>query len=637
MQVNRLKNLIDKHSVISFDMFDTLINRDVVKPEDVFDIVECKYNDISFKCISGFRKLRLSAYETAYSKLKACCSINDIYHELELSELVKDRLLQLELETEKEVCVLNFEMKDIYDYAISSGKKVIITTDMYLPINVISEILSKSGINNYDGLFLSCEYGKSKTDGGLYDIVCKELSVSPNEVLHIGDGWKNDIVRATFKAIKTYHFSTRIRPSYHNSKGFSSVQKALYERQQKIISNHLIDCEDEAERVGFEVFGPLLYGFTQWLHESFHKAGIEKVYFLAREGLLFKNLFEFFYPDEKIEIHYLYVSRKSLVSPTYWIDSEYDSVMNSIAKSKQVSIESQVKRWGLDCKEFLDEIESVGFTPDTIIDGRLWKSNDKLKALFDLLKADIIQQSRDSYSILEKYLVQENFGGKCAIVDIGWNGGMQNAFQKIAKVWKNKTEIYGYYMGINSKNLGADLENAYGFLYDKNHGEENRYYIYSFAGPFELTMTAPHDTTVGYTEENGRVIPVFGTDEYIKPDGSFTAELEYTTQAQMGIEKYVRIAKRLSLMTDSEVAFRNCREFGLMPQSKHIELYRDFGANDLGEEQHFVSTKYHGIKGQHSIIQGFWKSTWKLGYMKSVFKLPLPYYKLYIHMRKRVD
>ena len=40
---NDLLRQIDKYSVISFDIFDTLLKRDVFKPKDALDIVERVY------------------------------------------------------------------------------------------------------------------------------------------------------------------------------------------------------------------------------------------------------------------------------------------------------------------------------------------------------------------------------------------------------------------------------------------------------------------------------------------------------------------------------------------------------------------------------------------------------------------
>ena len=74
-----------KYDYISFDIFDTLIVRNVLKPEEVFLIVESKYNSLNKKKISDFKTNRLLAQRKASlnnSEMEEA-DINLIYKELE--------------------------------------------------------------------------------------------------------------------------------------------------------------------------------------------------------------------------------------------------------------------------------------------------------------------------------------------------------------------------------------------------------------------------------------------------------------------------------------------------------------------------------------------------------------------------
>lgn len=633
---------IDAHTVVSFDVYDTLIKRNVNKPSDVFDLVEMQYYLMEGRHIQNYKQKRCTAYERAYKQHGSRCKLDDIFDNLSLEDGIDvQKLKQIEIMVEIDISVANMEMLDIYEYALEHAKKVVLITDMYLPLRIIINILSKCGITQYDEILLSSEYGKSKTDGGLYNICLEKLKIHKEDLLHFGDGWKNDVLRARLKGIDCCHVSSKSKLDYDDDSDFSEKEKKIYSMQQALIRNLINSFEDERERLGFEVFGPLVHGFCIWLHCQFYEAGLNKIYFLAREGMLFKNIYQTMYPEDELEIHYLYVSRKSLVSPTYWIEPDYDSVMNSIAKSGHISVANQVERWGLSSEECSQAIRQAGLMDNDILDGRRWKNNDSLKHLFELLKDKIITNSKINYKLLEDYLKQENFGGKCAIIDIGWNGGMQNAFQKIASIWKEPTTIHGFYIGINPKNLGSNLLNIRGYVYDESHGEKNRYYIYSFAGPLELSLTAPHPTTIGYRRNNTGIEPVYGNTEYIGEDSSAMKEIQYIKAVQMGILSYVNKAGSFrDIFPDSvtsEVAFRNCRQFGLKPLKKHIAIFQEFEANDLGEYQHFVNPRYRRLYGDESIIKGFWKSTWKSGYMKYLFKLPFPYHKIYVFFRKSIE
>ena len=64
MNYEWLKPIATKYSVISFDIFDTLLKRDVYKPKDLFELIEQGYcSNLSLKSdlsvLQGFAEKRL--------------------------------------------------------------------------------------------------------------------------------------------------------------------------------------------------------------------------------------------------------------------------------------------------------------------------------------------------------------------------------------------------------------------------------------------------------------------------------------------------------------------------------------------------------------------------------------------------
>ena len=93
-------------------------------------------------------------------------------------------------------------MLDVYGRVISCGKTVIITSDMYLPESVISKLLCDNGFSGYEKLFVSCEYGCGKSDGGLDQIIKNEYG--DKEIVHMGDNYMSDVLtagKAGFEAV----------------------------------------------------------------------------------------------------------------------------------------------------------------------------------------------------------------------------------------------------------------------------------------------------------------------------------------------------------------------------------------------------------------------------------------------------
>ena len=82
------------------------------------------------------------------------------------------------------------------------------------------------------------------------------------------------------------------------------------------MNNHKpVDKNDFVSSVGYEVLGPMLWGFTHWQHEELESMHIEKVFFLSREGALLQRAYQTLFPNSNVKQTYLYVSRQALQVP----------------------------------------------------------------------------------------------------------------------------------------------------------------------------------------------------------------------------------------------------------------------------------------------------------------------------------
>lgn len=83
-------------------------------------------------------------------------------------------------------------MIDLLNDCKSKGKKIVITSDMYLPRIYFLTVFKKFGIS-FDYLFISGEEGVTKRTGKLFQVVLDKLKISPSKIVHIGDDLNNDI------------------------------------------------------------------------------------------------------------------------------------------------------------------------------------------------------------------------------------------------------------------------------------------------------------------------------------------------------------------------------------------------------------------------------------------------------------
>ena len=91
-----LQKAIDNASVVSFDVFDTLIKRNCANPTDIFTITEKRFNRQNGDKITGFKKARIEAERYARTLEETGeIGFDAIYENLNFPH--KDKLKQLEL------------------------------------------------------------------------------------------------------------------------------------------------------------------------------------------------------------------------------------------------------------------------------------------------------------------------------------------------------------------------------------------------------------------------------------------------------------------------------------------------------------------------------------------------------------
>ena len=77
-----LKREIDQCDVVSFDLFDTLVMRKVLRPTDIFDIVARELSERDQIRID-FKAQRIEAERQCYRQIDRYCTIRDIYRRLQ--------------------------------------------------------------------------------------------------------------------------------------------------------------------------------------------------------------------------------------------------------------------------------------------------------------------------------------------------------------------------------------------------------------------------------------------------------------------------------------------------------------------------------------------------------------------------
>ena len=611
---------IEKYDVISFDIFDTLLKRNVSTPIDVFAYIEKKYKKI------GFCNARINAEKRARAKKKnAEITLQDIY-----SEMPYD-FSQEELLAESDLLISNIWMMPVYKKAVET-KKVIIVSDMYLPEEFICNILAREGISKYEKLYLSSSLNKTKNSGDLFEYVLADLK-EDRRIVHIGDSNKSDYLVPRQKGIDAIRIPTTVlKDTFRLNE--TDIECNII---NSFLNNTSLITQNNYYRFGYEKFGMFLWGYSKWLHKSICESGIEDVYFFSRDGLIMKKAFDTLFSD--VNTHYLEVSRRSLRVPILWMNHELEHVINMISPSKLIPLSTIFDGVGLDINHYIDLLEKYNFSVNTTFDREKILSNQKLKLLYSELSDDIVDVSKKEYKLLVDYIKQNNLSGNFAIVDIGWSGGMQRYLVETLDKLGIEANIKGYYIGVadyykRNKEVIPTLD-LNGYLFDFLHDKDAIDRRSAFVGLFESLFLEQDGSVQNYKCEKGKIVSNRLPYEYLK-NGEPTYEYKCVMEIQKGALEFIKNFGNMDLKISAEILFEGLGNTGLKPTAKDIKMFADFRFFDEGETQYLARPKRMTYYLTHikKLKYDFLSSRWKIGFMKRLFKIRLPYENIYKAMLK---
>ena len=606
--------IINKYEYISFDIFDTLVTRNLVDNKDVFKFVQEYYNlNYNNRKEKDFYKKRILAEKEArMHSLNEEISIEEIYSFLDIDINEKNILFEIEKELEYKLCEKNKCGYQLYKYAFSKNKKIIIISDMYLDRETIEKILKKNDIQYYK-LFISSESKLTKSTGNLYKFVLNELKINPKNMLHIGDNLKSDYLNPKKLGINCIRIKNK---KIKNIKEFGDKENKIYNIIEKFINNKIGDNKEYFWNKGYECFGPVLYSYIKWLEENFKKQKYDNILFLSRDGYLMQKAFKIINSD--IETKYFYASRRALIVPTIHKYKDLSEILENNSFPKKMKIESFFKKIGIDKDNEI--LNKCGYELDKYIKAE--ELRDFIKDIPVELKNEIYSNSKKEYNNFMLYLTKNKIKNKIAIIDIGWNGNMQQALCNMLNNISDNKEIDGYYMGVNPNSDKKDKYKMHGFLFEKNREElylKEKY----FNALFELIFLGHHGSVKRYGDNSIEFYDYeYENDEtkdliYSFQDGALTFIKDFE---QAEISKYIRI--------NENVGFYNMSCLGNYPDKTDVN---EFGKLSFYDEEisKLVDNKNLGYYIIHikQLKNDFNYSKWKPGFLKNLFKVKFDYLK----------
>lgn len=610
-----------KYQVASFDIFDTLIERTVCKPSDVFEIVEMWGKSLGLNC-DGYALARVEAEKTARTNARYEISIDDIYASF-ASDLTTPSdlsiLKKLELDVERSVCRAKPEGRQLFNEAKDAGLKIAIVSDMYMSKRFISELIMKCGYSDWDYLLVSCEHNATKANGNLFHVLVELTTCDPCRIIHIGDNRVSDIRNASALGFGTLYIS-RTRHSRIYTGVADSAMTALTE-------NHASSHFGDMYSFGHTVFGPILAGFASWLDSELDAGGFEKVFYFARDGLIVMRAMELLHPN-KYESTYLYVSRRALQVPSFLFVDNFTEMIHSMFLPRVVTIEKIYAKAGINEELTCEMLWKAGIDAKRPIP--LASLNDDREAIrsFGVMRTVLHDTAREELDLLAKYLRQSRFEGKVAIVDIGWYGNMQHAIERVCKGCGIDVDVSGYYVGLNPDGLHQYSHQMKGWLFDGSKGKNLYKRERNFNIILETLFSAPHGTTIGYKEYDGAVHPILGVY-----DGAEYLTGQHAQKAREGALRFVADWKDLFAgigtypLISCDAAIASISKLGEKPTLAEASFFGDWCMETDGKLLYAARPRMLPgyLRNPRAFIDELAEAPWKIGFMRRLFRASLPY------------
>lgn len=383
------------------------------------------------------------------------------------------------------------------------------------------------------------------------------------------------------------------------------------------------DKRDIYYEFGKQYFGPFLLSFTRWLNKQIKIQQIDKLFFFARDGYMMEKAFEVM-SDNSVDEKYAYFSRKSIRQALLHTCKDYAESLEYISAEKSISFGALLEYYGFEEDERIKYSEKYSLDLKMDFDTARLKINSKLERIFYDLKNEIYNRSSDQDLLLLNYLKQIDLVGKVGIVDIGWKGSMQYYLETYLRAHDMDASLVGFYVGILPKQKLSGR--TYGFLYDEEN-QKLRKKILCFAGGLERLFQSLEGSTYGYKEIGAEICPILNTYEF-----SDNPEVKmYITELQNGALDYVKMNKETK---DSDKTLtKKILRLGVHPTLNEVALFLPFYNTD-GAKEYYISQKpiykYRFNEFRHALSN----SAWKTGFLKSVFKIPFPYFGIYYLLKK---
>lgn len=497
-------DIIRNYEIVTFDIFDTLITRLFYNPDDVFNYLSLLIDKKLGKQIE-FLKIRKSAEGLAWGEKGDYCNIDDIYEKVPfVSSFSIDEahiIKQMEIDLELKISIPRTDMLKIFNSIKESGRKIILISDMYLPSNVIANMLEHCGYVGYDELWVSCEKGKRKDKDTIWDEFFELYG--DKKTIHIGDNPHSDcqtIIDRGRDAFLILSSAEQFRLSQQYDKfekfidGTAANSIMLGYMVNKCLYNSPFDLTNEGfsrigspEKIAQGLFAPLFLKFMQYLQQTSRTDS--NLLFLAREGYFLEKLYVEYckaFNIRELRHTYFLTSRRATSVPQIERYEDISDLLNTQYTGKLSNFFSE--RFGITLKGKDCWISALPKDKDKILEKLLNQVDELL---------DIADKEKDVYLKYINQILDINVDwSKIVLVDVGYAGTIQYYLMKMLEETLDGCYLISGYE-IKPERLGGTYRSLYNFWTARMFDKTSLF--------LEAITAAPHGQVVNFYEKNGMI------------------------------------------------------------------------------------------------------------------------------------
>jgi FMN phosphatase YigB (HAD superfamily) len=431
---------------------------------------------------------------------------------------------KVHLKAEKSVQYVNEDTLSVIRQFKAKGGRVYVLSDFYCPSTLFVELLKHHGIIDlFDGVYSSSTLGKSKHTGTVYKALLKKLHLEPSTSIMIGDNERSDSINAEKAGLNSF-----VLP--HKKHLRRNKAKAIGKDGRKIrdLINSVYKICSKKDKLPYTEYVLFYHFFTERLYTHCKANGIDSLFFLSREGLFLKRIFDSYQKfhliseKEAIRTHYLKVSRQaSLQIALQPIDDEPFSYLRRKYKSMSINELLGFFNFNNDLKASITEGLSIDCDElhQDFFDSDNYQQLQKNQAFREAYEAHRQTNKRTFNTYISSFGEPIESKG-IHVVDIGWGGTMQEA---IYNFFNGKIKVFGYYLGLNLIYNPNEDTKRHGFIfsilpymnYDFHILHANTQLYEQFAGANHGCCVAYDDSKEGYTIEHHEENEKWLYDNYI--------------------------------------------------------------------------------------------------------------------------